>query len=160
MSPQSETLAILESLIAYESISSRSNLDIVAYIQSYLSHRNVRSQRIPDATGEKASILATIGPADKPGVVLSAHTDVVPVEGQNWSSPPFTATLKNGRVTGRGATDMKGFVACVLSHVEHFQATATVAPVHIGFSYDEEVGCKGAPDLVAAVASMPALPAL
>jgi acetylornithine deacetylase len=160
MTTQSETLAVLESLIAYESISSRSNLDIIAYIEAYLSRRNVRSQRIPDTTGEKASLFATIGPPDQPGVVLSAHTDVVPVEGQNWSSPPFSATLKGGRVIGRGATDMKGFAACVLSHVEHFQAAATVTPIHIAFSYDEEVGCKGAPDLVAAVASSPAQPAL
>ena len=160
MSTQSETLSILEALIAYESISSRSNLDIIAYIEAYLSRHGVRSCRIPDETGAKASILATIGPADQPGVVLSAHTDVVPVEGQNWSSPPFVATVQDGRVVGRGATDMKGFLACALSHVAHFQAAATVMPVHLAFSYDEEVGCRGAPDLVVAVAALPGRPLL
>jgi acetylornithine deacetylase len=160
MSAQSETLDILTALIAFESISSRSNLDIVAYIEAYLTKHGVDTRRIPEATGEKASILATIGPIDQPGVVLSAHTDVVPVEGQNWSSPPFKATQKDGRVVGRGATDMKGFVACVLAHVDHFKRAATATPIHLAFSYDEEVGCRGAPDLVEATVSLPAVPAL
>jgi acetylornithine deacetylase len=160
MSGQQNSVEILNALIGFASVSSESNLDIVSWIESYLSQHGVQSRRIPDKSGRKASILATIGPSDRAGVVLSAHTDVVPVEGQNWTSPPFTATARDNRIVGRGATDMKGFVACVLAHVPHFKATATVTPVHIAFSYDEEVGCIGAPDLVNAVAALPARPAL
>jgi acetylornithine deacetylase len=160
MSGQLTTIELLSALIGFPSVSSESNLDIVSYIENYLVQHQVLSQRIPDATGKKASLLATIGPPDRAGVVLSAHTDVVPVEGQNWTSPPFTATIRDGRVIGRGATDMKGFVACVLAHVPHFKAAATATPIHIAFSYDEEVGCLGAPDLVAAMAALLVRPAL
>jgi acetylornithine deacetylase len=160
MSGQRSTIEILSALIGYPSISSRSNLDIVSYIEDYLKQHRVSSRRIPSRTGEKASVLATIGPLDRAGIVLSAHTDVVPVEGQSWSSPPFAATVRDGRVVGRGATDMKGFVACVLAQVELFKRTATATPVHFAFSYDEEVGCLGAPDLVAAIAALPAKPVL
>src|SRR5262245_44076070 len=115
MSEQQNTVEVLEALIGCPSVSSRSNLDIVSYIEDFLGRRHIPSQRIPDQTGDKASVLATIGPPDRPGIVLSAHTDVVPVEGQAWSSPPFTATVREGRVVGRGASDMKGFLACVLA---------------------------------------------
>jgi acetylornithine deacetylase len=147
-------------LIEYQSISSKTNLDIVEYIENYLRQFGIGSRRVPDSTGKKASLLASIGPLDRPGVVLSAHTDVVPVEGQAWSSPPFEATFRDGRVVGRGATDMKGFIACVLAQVPRFQESATQTPVHIALSYDEEVGCRGAPDLVAAVKALPVRPAL
>ncbi|HSI17734.1 MAG TPA: acetylornithine deacetylase, partial [Sphingomonas sp.] len=102
----------------------------------------------------------TIGPIDRPGIVLSAHTDVVPVEGQDWSSPPFAATLRDGRLYGRGSSDMKGYVASVLAYVPVFAASARAMPVHLAFSYDEEIGCAGAPDLVAAVAALPVRPSL
>jgi acetylornithine deacetylase len=160
MTKPQTTLSILDALIGFPTVSSESNLDVVAWIESYLTQQGIASRRIPDATGRKASILATIGPADRAGIVLSAHTDVVPVEGQNWTSPPFTATQSGNRIVGRGATDMKGFVACVLAQVPNFKARATAAPVHISLSYDEEVGCLGAPDLVDEVAKLPALPAL
>jgi acetylornithine deacetylase len=159
IAPQT-TVSILESLIGFPSISSESNLDIVAWIEDYLSRHGVRSHRISDRTGKKASLLATIGPADRAGVVLSAHTDVVPVAGQDWASPPFTATRRDSRIVGRGATDMKGFIASVLSHVPHFKAAATATPVHIALSYDEEVGCLGAPDLVAQIAGARIRPGL
>jgi acetylornithine deacetylase len=152
--------AILRDLIAFESVSHRSNLDIVEYIGARLREAGVPHQLIPNPTGDKASILATIGPTDRPGIVLSAHTDVVPVDGQDWSSPPFTATLRDGRVYGRGSSDMKGFVASVLAYVPVFAASARAMPVHLAFSYDEEIGCAGAPDLVAAVAALPAKPSL
>jgi acetylornithine deacetylase len=160
MTTPQTTLSILDALIGFPSVSSESNLDIVSWIEHYLSQHGVASRRVPDATGRKASLLATIGPADRAGIVLSAHTDVVPVEGQNWTSPPFKATRAGERIVGRGATDMKGFIACVLSQVPNFQKSATQAPVHISLSYDEEVGCLGAPDLVSEVAKLPALPAL
>lgn len=160
MASEQSTTAILDRLIGFASVSSESNLDIVAWIEDYLSQHDVTARRIPDPTGRKASILATIGPAGRPGVVLSAHTDVVPVAGQNWSSAPFVATRRDNRIVGRGATDMKGFIASVLAHVPHFKAAATATPIHIALSYDEEVGCLGAPDLVAEIAAAPVKPAL
>jgi acetylornithine deacetylase len=160
MTKPETTLSILNSLIGFASVSSESNLDIVQWIEDYLAQHNVTARRIPDATGRKASLLATIGPHDRAGIVLSAHTDVVPVAGQDWSSPPFTATRCDDRIVGRGATDMKGFIASVLAHVPHFAAAATATPVHIALSYDEEVGCLGAPDLVADVAKAAIKPAL
>jgi acetylornithine deacetylase len=152
--------AILRDLIAFESVSHRSNLDIVDYIGALLRKAGVPYRLIPNAAGDKASILATIGPVERPGIVLSAHTDVVPVEGQDWSSPPFAATLREGRLYGRGSSDMKGFVASVLAYVPIFAASARAVPVHLAFSYDEEIGCAGAPDLVAAVAALPVRPSL
>jgi acetylornithine deacetylase len=160
MSDRQRTIEILDALIGFPSVSSGSNLDIVAWIENYLARHNVSSRRVPDKTGTKASILATIGPGERAGVVLSAHTDVVPVEGQSWSSPPFTATRRDNRIVGRGATDMKGFIACILAHVPQFKAAATATPVHIALSYDEEVGCLGVPDLIAELVAMPAMPAL
>jgi acetylornithine deacetylase len=160
MAPEQSTIEILNRLIGFATVSSESNLDIVAWIEDYLSQHGVTSRRIFDRSGRKASILATIGPAERAGVVLSAHTDVVPVAGQDWTSPPFTATHRNGRIIGRGATDMKGFIASVLARVPQFKAAAIATPVHIALSYDEEVGCLGAPDLVAEVAAFPVKPAL
>jgi acetylornithine deacetylase len=154
------TLGILEKLVSFPTISSRSNLDIVRFIEELLSRFGIESRRIGDASGSKASILATIGPRDRAGVVLSAHTDVVPTDAQDWASPPFTATTRGGRVFGRGTTDMKGFLAVVLAEVENFKRSAKETSVHLAFSYDEEVGCRGAPELVAAIAAMPIRPAL
>jgi acetylornithine deacetylase len=157
---QQSTVSILSDLIGYASISDRSNLDVVSYIEDMLRRSGVASRRIANASGDKASILATIGPADRPGIVLSAHTDVVPVEGQAWSSPPFSASRIDDRLVGRGSTDMKGFIASALANVDLFARAATVTPVHLAFSYDEELGCLGAPDLVAAIAALPARPAM
>ena len=149
------TIEILSQLIGYASVSSESNNDIVEYITGYLSDYGIASRRIPDATGAKASLLASIGPTDRPGIVLSAHTDVVPVEGQVWSSPPFVASRVGDRLIGRGATDMKGFIASLLAHIPYFKEAATATPVHIALSYDEEVGCRGTPDLVTALSELP-----
>ncbi|MCS0494321.1 acetylornithine deacetylase [Ancylobacter sp. MQZ15Z-1] len=158
--PSAGLVELLSALIGFESVSARSNLPIVTFIADYLRTRGVESRLIPNAAGDKASLLATIGPADRPGLALSAHTDVVPVEGQDWSSPPFAATIRDGRLYGRGSTDMKGFLAVVLAAVPDFVAQASARPVHLCFSYDEEVGCAGAPDLVAATAALPVPPAL
>lgn len=158
--PFEATLRILRDLIAFETVSERSNLAIVGYITALLAAEGVPYLLIPNEAGDKASILATIGPTDRPGIALSAHTDVVPVEGQPWTSPPFTATIRDGRVYGRGSTDMKGFLAVVLAHVPAFKRTATQTPIHLCLSYDEEIGCAGAPDLVAQVATLPVPPAL
>lgn len=152
---------ILEDLVAFDTVSARSNLDCVRYITDLLAAEGIDWRLLPDPTGEKAAILASIGPEDRAGVVLSAHTDVVPVEGQDWSSPPFALTEHDdGRLYGRGSTDMKGFVAVVLGHLDQFKAAAREVPVHIALSYDEELGCRGADDLVAAVAGLPQPPFL
>jgi acetylornithine deacetylase len=154
------TAEILSDLIGFASVSSQSNLDIIEYIEAYLARYGISSRRIPDATGRKASLLASIGPLDRPGIVLSGHTDVVPVEAQVWSTPPFVGSKVDDRLVGRGATDMKGFIANALAHVPHFKRAATETPVHLAFSYDEEVGCLGAPDLAATLSQLPARPAL
>lgn len=154
------TVALLRELVGFPTVSVDTNLPIVDYIVDLLSSEDVTARRIPAADGRKASILATIGPSDRPGIALSAHTDVVPVAGQDWSSDPFAAEVREGRVYGRGATDMKGFLASVLAHVPLFRARATETPVHLCLSYDEELGCLGAPDLVAATAALPVPPAV
>lgn len=155
-----EVVRILSDLIAFESVSHRSNLPIIEYIGEVLKAEGIAFRLLPNEAGDKAALIATIGPADRPGIALSAHTDVVPVEGQNWSSDPFRADIRDGRLYGRGSSDMKGFLALVLAHVLRFREAATEVPVHLAFSYDEEVGCAGADDLVAAVKALPVPPAL
>jgi acetylornithine deacetylase len=139
---------MLEKLISFNTVSDRSNLDLIAFVEDYLGQLGVQCERVPNETGEKASLHARIGPEVDGGVVLSAHTDVVPVEGQNWSRDPFTAWEADGRLYGRGAADMKGFAATVLAKVPDFLSADLKVPVHIALSYDEEVGCFGAPPLI------------
>jgi acetylornithine deacetylase len=136
-------IELLDRLIAFKTVSSRSNLDIVDFIKSYLASLGVESVTIRDETGQKANLFATIGPADRPGYVLSGHTDVVPVEGQAWSHDPFTMRREGEKLYGRGASDMKGFLACMLASVPLMLKEPLVAPIHLAFSYDEEVGCFG-----------------
>jgi acetylornithine deacetylase len=154
------TLAFLDRLVGFQTVSARSNLDLIDWIEELLAGHGIAAQHIPDASGKKASLLATIGAPDQAGIVLSAHTDVVPAEEPDWSTPPFLATARGNRVHGRGTCDMKGLIALCLAHVEAFKRAATRTPVHLSFSYDEEVGCRGAPDLVKATAALPMRPAL
>ena len=160
MTARQISAAILQELIGFASVSANSNLDIIAYVEARLAFAGIAARRIPDATGRKASLLATIGPQNRAGIVLSAHTDVVPANEAGWTSPPFIASLRDGRLYGRGASDMKGFIASILAQLDRFRRAATETPVHVAFSYDEEIGCRGAPDLVAAVAALPVMPAL
>ncbi|WP_332718360.1 acetylornithine deacetylase [Pelagibacterium mangrovi] len=140
-----DTLEILADLIGFQSISSESNLELIAYINQRLDQIGARTHLTLNPDGNKANLFATLGPPDRDGgIVLSGHTDVVPVEGQEWSSDPFVATLRDGRVYGRGACDMKGFIACALAFAPHFQDAGLKRPIHLGFTYDEEVGCLGA----------------
>ena len=134
---------ILKVLIGFDTVSHKSNLPLIEWVEEYLSGHGVASQRIYDETGEKANLIATIGPADVPGIVLSGHVDVVPVEGQPWSTDPFEATVIDGKMYGRGSSDMKGFDACVLAAVPQMVAADLKMPLHICLSYDEEVGCIG-----------------
>jgi len=142
------TLAILERLIAFPTVSRDSNLALIDFVRDFLEARGVRSRLYSDATGRKANLYATIGPADRGGVLLSGHTDVVPVDGQQWSSDPFTLTERSGRYYARGAADMKGFLACALAAADRAVGRTLSMPLQLAFSYDEEVGCVGVRSLI------------
>jgi acetylornithine deacetylase len=139
---------LLARLIAFESVSDRSNLPLIAFVEDHLAALGVASRRAPNGSRDKTALLATVGPRIDGGVALSGHTDVVPVEGQAWTSPPFVMRESDGRLYGRGACDMKGFAACVLAMVPAFQAARLKRPVHIVLSYDEETTCLGSTDVI------------
>ena len=143
--------SILETLVAFDTTSSRSNLALIEWVEDYLAQHGVASTRVPDETGKKANLFATCGPQGKGGVILSGHSDVVPVEGQAWSSDPWTVREADGKLFGRGTSDMKGFIALALAYVPQFAKGRK--PVHLAISYDEEVGCKGAPAMIARIAA-------
>ncbi|MBI3506088.1 MAG: acetylornithine deacetylase [Proteobacteria bacterium] len=144
-----DSVALLARLVAHRTVSSDSNLDLIADVRGYLAGHGVESRLVPNEDGTKANLVATIGPDVAGGAVLSGHTDVVPVEGQPWSSDPFTLTDRDGRLFGRGSSDMKGFIACALAAVPRLKAAKLVRPIHLCLSYDEEVGCFGAPHAIA-----------
>jgi len=135
-------LDILDRLIAFNTVSANSNLDMIAYIEAYLTQRGFRTVRIDDPNEPKAGLYAEIGPGG-PGIVLSAHTDVVPVDGQPWSRDPFKLNVEGERLFGRGTTDMKGFVAAMLSVADAASHMRLREPLRLVFSYDEEIGCVG-----------------
>jgi acetylornithine deacetylase len=143
------TLAMLERLIGFDTESSKSNLELVAFVEDYLKSLGVAYVKIPNYAGDKAALFATIGPNRDGGVVLSGHTDVVPVEGQAWTSDPFKLRREAGRLYGRGACDMKGFDAICLSMIPEFLNARHTRPVHILLSYDEETTCRGPLDTIA-----------
>jgi acetylornithine deacetylase len=150
--PMSEVLPILERLIAFPTVSADTNLPLVEYVAEYLRSNGVEPEVLMDATGAKAGILATVGSGTGPGIVLSGHTDVVPVKGQRWSTDPFRARSSDGRIYGRGATDMKGFLAVILALVPALiRRGDACGPVHFILSYDEEIGCAGIPHLLPAI---------
>lgn len=154
--PASSAKELLARLVAFDTTSANSNLDLVAFVETYLARHGVTSVRVPSADGAKASLFATIGPGGVGGVALSGHTDVVPVTGQSWTSDPFRLTERDGRLYGRGTTDMKGFLACVLAAVPDLIGRRLAVPIHIAFSYDEEIGCVGVRPMVAELgASLP-----
>lgn len=142
---------LLERLVGFNSVSRESNLAMIEFIRDYLAGFGVVSELFFNADKTKANLYASIGPADQRGIVLSGHTDVVPVDGQAWSSDPFVLREHQGRLYGRGAADMKGYLACMLAAVPQFVAHPLRIPVHLAFSYDEEVGCLGVRSLLAAL---------
>lgn len=142
-------LALLERLVGFETESRLSNLALVDFVAAYLDAHGVEFSRYPNPAGDKAAILATIGPKSEGGVVLSGHTDCVPVEGQDWSADPFRLRVENGRALGRGAVDMKGFDALCLAAVPAMLKAPLTRPIHICLSYDEETTCLGANDAIA-----------
>lgn len=157
--PTPTSRELLADLVAFDTTSRNSNLPLIEYVEAYLSSHGVASRRVPDATNQKASLWATIGPADRPGVILSGHTDTVPVDGQDWTSDPFSLEARDGRLYGRGSCDMKGFLACALAAVPGLAARDLTHPVHLAFSYDEEVGCVGVIGLLKALQVEPVRPA-
>lgn len=134
---------LLADLVAFDTISDRTNLPLIAHIETYLATFGVKGERITDETGQKASLWVTIGPQDRGGYVLSGHTDVVPVVGQDWSHDPFKLVERDGKLYGRGTTDMKGFVAVCLAMVPEMVEARLKTPIHLAISYDEEIGCVG-----------------
>ena len=146
------SLKILERLVGFDTTSRNSNLPLLDYVEGELKALGVSGRRVPNADGAKANLYARIGPAVAGGVVLSGHTDVVPVDGQAWTSDPFTLTQRGERVYGRGTCDMKGFLALMLAAAPELAAATLKRPAWLAFSYDEEVGCLGAPDMIAAIA--------
>ena len=139
---------MLERLVSFPTVSRDSNLPLIDFVEDYLASHGVACRRVPDATGTKASLHALIGPAVAGGVVLSGHTDVVPVDGQDWSTDPWTLTERDGRLYGRGTCDMKGFLAIALAAVPDLLAAPLARPAILALSYDEEVGCLGAPPMI------------
>ena len=140
--------AMLARLVAHRTVSSDSNLALIDDVRRYLESYGVASRLVPNADGTKANLVATIGPLVAGGAVLSGHTDVVPVEGQPWSSDPFALVERDGRLYGRGSSDMKGFIACALAAVPALVLAKLQRPIHLCLSYDEEIGCFGAPHAI------------
>jgi acetylornithine deacetylase len=150
---------ILARLVAFDTTSRHSNLALIEWVEGFLAERGVAARRVASPDGAKANLYAVIGPPVEGGVVLSGHTDVVPVDGQPWSSDPFVLTPREGRLYARGTADMKSFLALALAHVDAMLAARLTRPVILAFSYDEEVGCLGAPSMIAELARTAPAPA-
>ena len=145
----SHAIELLEKLVGFDTTSSESNLALIEFVEGYLTAHGVSAERVMSPCHTKANLIARIGPDAPGGVMLSGHTDVVPVAGQPWSSDPFTLRDGNdGRLYGRGTCDMKGFIASVLAMVPTWAKAPLQQPIYLGFSYDEEIGCVGAPSLI------------
>ena len=151
-------LNIFERLIGFNTISANPNIDLMAYVSGVLAEAGIESVLIKDASGGKANLYATVGPAGVGGVMLSGHTDVVPIEGQTWTQAPFALTLQDGRYYGRGAADMKGFVACAIAAMLDAAKRPLQVPLHLALSYDEEIGCMGVGSLIDMLALAPQRP--
>ena len=142
------TFALIERLIGFDTTSRDSNLGLIEWARDYLKGYGIASRLTYDATGNKANLFATVQRGAGPGIVLSGHTDVVPVDGQDWASDPFKAIVKNEKIYGRGACDMKSYLAVILAMAPRFAAANLRSPIHFALSYDEEVGCIGARGLL------------
>lgn len=147
-SNDSDAIKLLSDIIAFPSIAGSSNLALIAYLENLLATHGAVCHRVYSPDGTRSNLYATIGPMVEGGIVLSGHTDVVPTEGQSWTSDPFKLTERSGKLYGRGTCDMKGFLACALSLLPTMAAAKLKRPVHFAFSYDEELGCLGAPSMI------------
>lgn len=149
---------ILDRLVAFDTVSSKPNIALMDHVKGLLEGAGIAVTLVPDAEGGKANLYATTGPEGVGGVMLSGHTDVVPVEGQAWTKPPFALTEEGGRLYGRGTTDMKGFVACAVEAMLQAARRPLRVPLHLALSYDEEVGCMGVRSLIDLLAAAPVRP--
>ncbi len=140
--------ATLERLVAFDTTSTASNLDLIEFVRGLLDDHGIDSQLVQSEDRSRANLYATVGPDDTGGVMLSGHTDVVPTTGQDWHSDPYRLTRRDDLLIGRGACDMKGFIACTLAALPQMTAAPLKTPIHLAFSYDEEIGCVGAKRLV------------
>ncbi|WP_233236126.1 acetylornithine deacetylase [Bordetella sp. LUAb4] len=163
MSPAlpASSLALLRELLAIPSVTLTPNKALIERVQAVLAEAGIASTIVADPQDERrCNLFATVGPKDVPGVVLSGHTDVVPVEGQPWTVPPFAATERDGRIYGRGSADMKGFVACAVMAMVRAAALPLKRPLHVALSFDEEIGCVGVRHLIRALEHMKPAPTL
>jgi len=151
---------ILARLVAFDTTSTRSNLQLIDFIRNLLDDHAIESQLVSNDDHSCANLYATIGPDDRGGVMLSGHTDVVPTTGQDWHSDPYQLKIEDKLLFGRGSCDMKGFIACVLAGMPQMAAERLQTPIHLAFSYDEEIGCVGARRLVASMAGFEVKPRL
>ena len=151
-------LEIFERLIAFDTVSSNPNIGLMEYVADLLARAGIEPVLIRDSNGGKANLYASVGPAGVGGVMLSGHTDVVPAEGQHWTVPAFALTAQDGRYYGRGAADMKGFVACAIAAMLDAGRRPLKVPLHLALSYDEEIGCMGVGSLIDMLALAPVRP--
>jgi acetylornithine deacetylase len=158
--PSAASLEMIEKLISFDTTSRNSNLGLIEYVRDYLAGLGATCELIYDETGQKANLYATLGPADRPGIALSGHTDVVPIDGQEWDTDPWAVVEKEGKLYGRGTCDMKSFVAIALAKAPEFAKANLQTPVHFAFSYDEEVGCLGVRPMLKRLAELPVRPAM
>lgn len=151
---QMQTLDILERLVALPTLSRTSNRELIAFVQSLLHNAGIETMLVESEDATRANLFATIGPQDRGGIVLSGHTDVVPVEGQVWTRNPFRLSIDGGRAYGRGTADMKGFVASAIAAAIRAAGRDLRTPLHLAFSYDEEIGCVGVRGLLEKLADL------
>jgi len=150
---KTDTFEMISRLVGFDTVSRNSNLELIHFARDYLAQHGIDSQLVPNADGSKANLFATVGPMTEGGIVLSGHTDVVPVTGQPWDTDPFTVVQKDGRLYGRGTCDMKSFIAIALAKVPDMLRSGLKRPIHFALSYDEEVGCQGAPAMIERMAA-------
>jgi acetylornithine deacetylase len=143
-----ETRDILEKLIGFPTVSRESNLQLIDFVRDTLGQLGIAAHIVHSADGRKANLYATVGPGDRSGIMLSGHSDVVPVDGQDWTLPPFVMTERDGKMYGRGAADMKGFIACAVAAMMRASRLSLQVPLHLALSYDEEIGCVGVRSLI------------
>jgi len=153
-------MEMIETLVGFPTVSADSNLNLIGFVRDYLAGHGIESRLTYDESKRKANLFATVGPDRPGGVVLSGHTDVVPVAGQPWESDPFILTRRGDRIFGRGTSDMKSFIAVALALVPEFQKAGLRRPIHLALSYDEEVGCFGVPHMLRDIAANLPLPAM
>ena len=158
--PSQASLDMIRRLIAFDTTSRNSNLDLIHDVRDYLAGLGIEAELVHDESGGKANLYATLGPKDRGGIALSGHTDVVPIDGQDWDSDPWATEEKGGKLYGRGTCDMKSFIAIALAQLPRFAERELTTPLHLCFSYDEEVGCIGVRRLLDQLAPLEVKPRL